>query len=338
VALSVDEALTARCRALADLQVGSYRPHELHSERQVWVEKNCYIDIWIELLHALGADPHAMLPFTLAVDFEGDHWTFIKPQHGELRELYGIDVQELNVWRPLIEHAAEHLRAGKLISTEADAFWLPDTAGTDYRHQHTKTTIVLNDVDPQAQRLGYFHNTGYFALEGEDFRRVFRLEADEAGALPLYAELIRVDALVRRSPAELAAMSSRLLREHLARRPRSNPIRRFGERLALDSPQLVSRGLPHYHAWAFSTIRQLGSAFDLAAAGLRWLAPHERGDLAGAAARFEAIAEGSKALILKMARTVNAKRPVDAGAPVGDMAQAWDAGMAALERAADNPI
>jgi hypothetical protein len=88
-----------------------------------------------------------MLPFVAAIDFEGDQWTFFKPPHGELRDLYGIDVQELNVWRPLLEHALEHLAAGKLISTEADAFWLPDTSGTDYRRQHTKSTIVLNDLD-----------------------------------------------------------------------------------------------------------------------------------------------------------------------------------------------
>ena len=42
-----------------------------------------------------------MLPFTVAIDFEGDQWTFFKPPHDELCDLYGLDVQELNVWRPL---------------------------------------------------------------------------------------------------------------------------------------------------------------------------------------------------------------------------------------------
>lgn len=79
-----------------------------------------------------------MLPFTLAVDFEGDQWTFFKPSLEELRDLYGIDVQELTIWRPLIEHAVEQLSAGKFISTEADAFWLPDTAGTDYRIERSQ--------------------------------------------------------------------------------------------------------------------------------------------------------------------------------------------------------
>jgi hypothetical protein len=319
--------------ALPDVQAQGYRSHVLHSEQQVWVEKNCYIDIWIELLHAVGADPHAMLPFTLAVDFEGDHWTFIKPSLTELRQLYGIDVQELNVWRPLAEHALEHLGAGKLISTEADAFWLPDTEATDYRRQHTKTTIVLNEIDLEREHLGYFHNSGYFELTGEDFRRLFRLGEQDPAALPLYAELVRVDAMQRRPAPELAALSMRLLREHFDRRPRRNPVQRFGERFAHDTPLLLERGLPHYHAWAFSTVRQLGSAFDLAAACLRWLAQHDQADFTGAAQRFDAIAQGCKALILKVARAVNARRPIDAAALVSDMTQAWDDGMALVERA-----
>ena len=135
------------------------------------MEKNCYVDIWIELLHALGLDPMAMLAFTVAIDFEGDQWTFFKPPHEDLRHLYGIDVQELYVWRPLLDHALEHLAAGKFISTEADAFWLPDTAGTDYRRQHTKTTIMLGAVDADAKRLSYFHNAGILHARGRGFRR-----------------------------------------------------------------------------------------------------------------------------------------------------------------------
>ncbi|HWH85062.1 MAG TPA: DUF1839 family protein, partial [Burkholderiaceae bacterium] len=75
--------------------------HALHGEGSIWVEKNCYVDVWIELLHALRLEPHACLPFVFAIDFEGDQWTFFKPPQAELRTLYGIDVQELTVWRPL---------------------------------------------------------------------------------------------------------------------------------------------------------------------------------------------------------------------------------------------
>lgn len=314
--------------ALPELDAASHRPHALHGEQQVWVEKNCYVDVWIELLHALQLEPLAMLPFTLAVDFEGDQWTFFKPPLRDLHLLYGIDVQELNVWRPLLEHAQEHLAAGRLISTEADAWWLPDTAGTDYRRQHTKTTIILNDLDLAAERLGYFHNASYFALEGEDFRRLLRVgEAPDPAFLPLFAELIRCDRLRRHPDDELRRLSATLLREHFERRPAANPMPRFGARFARELPQLQARGLAHYHAWAFATIRQCGAAFDLAAAHLRW-----RGDAEalGAAAAFARIAEGCKALILKVARAVHAGRPLDATAQFDDLARAWDEGMARL--------
>lgn len=320
---------------LPELDSSRYAVHGLHAQDRTWVEKNCYTDVWIEVIHALGLDPHAALPFTLAIDFEGDQWTFFKPDHGELRELYGIDVQELTVWRPLIDHAVEHLGAGKLISTEADAFWLPDVAGTDYRQQHTKSTIVLADIDVDAQRLGYFHNAGYFQLEGEDFRKLFRLdEPADPTFMPLFAELVRIDRVVRRPAPELAALSRGLLRKHFDRRPAANPVRRFAERFERELPQLQERGLSHYHAWAFVTIRMLGSAFELAAEHLKWL---NRGSAHGvvampdeAIAAFERIAQGNKTLILKVARAVNLKRPFDAAPLFADMAAAWEEGMARL--------
>lgn len=326
--------MSGRQVALRGLDAAQYARHGLHGPEQVWVEKNCYVDIWVELLHALELEPRACLCFALPIDFEGDHWTFIKPPQADLHRLYGIDVQELNVWRPLIDHAAEQLAAGKLLSTEADAFWLPDTAGTDYRSAHTKTTIVLNDLDVAGERLGYFHNAGYHALEDEDFRQLFRIgQPADPLRLPLYAELIRVDRVQRRPSQELAAIALLLLREQFERRPLDNPMRRFGARLTADWPLLLAEGLPHYHAWAFATIRQFGAAFELAAAHLRWIAAHGGPDCAGAAEPFARIAQAGKAMILKLARAVNTRKPLDAAALVDELAGDWDAGMAQLGRA-----
>lgn len=330
--MSAHDTHSGRYRALADLSATDHIPHPMHSEQAVWVEKNCYVDVWIELLHALKLEPAATMAFTLTADFEGDHFTFFKPPHADLRMLYGMDVQELNIWRPLIDHAAEYLGAGKLISTEADSFWLPDTAGTDYQRQHVKTTILLNDLDVDQQRLGYFHSAGYHELAGKDFRQLFERDADE-GVLPLYAELIRIDRLQRRPAGELAQLSYALLRQHLAWRPASNPVTRFAARFDTDLPQLHARGLPHYHAWAFTTVRQLGAAFELASNHLRWLSPYGHPDLANAAERFDVIAQDCKSLILKLARVVNAKRAFDAPEAFAPMAQAWDDGMGLLERA-----
>jgi hypothetical protein len=320
-------------QAVPGLQAQGYSRHPLHGEDSAWPEKNCYADLWIELLHSLSLEPRAVLPFTLAVDFEGDQWTFFKPPLSDLRELYGIDVQELTVWRRLIDHAVEHLGAGKLISTEADAYWLPDTVGTDYRTQHTKTTILLDRLDLKERRLGYFHNAGYFELSGEDFAQIFRLDASPDPAfMPLFAELVRIERRVQLPELELAALSLALLRRYAAWRPASNPFQRFAARLDSQLAELRAAGLPQYHAWAFAAIRQAGAAFELAAANLRWLADQGYAELGAAAPSFDAISQANKALILKGARSVHTGKPLDASALVGDMARAWEEGMATVEQ------
>jgi hypothetical protein len=313
-----------------DLDASKYVRHTLHADDRVWVEKNCYVDIWIEVIHAVGCEPLAIAPFVVALDFEGDQWTFFKPPHNELWDLYGIDVQELNCWKPLLDHAIEHLGAGKLISAEADAWWLPDTSGTDYRRQHTKSTIVLNDLDVDGKRLGYWHNAGYFTLEGEDFVETFKDRE-----MRFYAELVRIDRVVRRPEAELRAMSGKLLGRHLARRPREHPIPKFAARFARDLPQMQQLGLPYYHTWAFATVRQLGAAAELLAAHLTWLAGEDGGQFAPAIAAYTTISTGAKSFILKAARAVNSKKPFDPSATFDEWARAWDAAIATLEQHAD---
>jgi len=314
------------------LDPANYRRSLLHADSCVWVEKNCYIDIWIELLHALNLEPRAVVPFVAAIDFEGDQWTFFKPPHAELWDIYGVDVQEMNAWRPLLEHAAEHLAAGKLISTEADAFWMPDTSGTDYRRQHTKSTIVINELDIENRRLGYFHNAGYYRLEGEDFARTFRLEMEPDPAfMPLFAELVRIDRMVRRPTAELVSISRELWRRHLRRRPAKNPVRRFQERFEHDLPTMQEKGLAHYHAWAFGTVRQLGAAFELAALNLQWLTESGVRGLETALTAFTQISATSKTLILKGARATNNRRTFDGVTLFETLAGSWEDGLGSLE-------
>ena len=333
-ALAAGALNVARVRALECATGTAYRRHALHAEPNLWIEKNCYVDLWIEILHALGHEPLAMLPTAFAVDFEGDQWTFFKPSLEDIRQLYGVDVQELTVWRPLIEHVIEHVGAGKLVSTEADAFWLPDTAGTDYRRKHTKTTIVIVALDDTARRIEYFHNAGCFSLEGEDFDRLFMTgTTPPADFLPLFAELVRFDRQQFRKPAELATQSLALTRRTLERVPGDNPIRRFRARLERDLPLLQERGLDYYHAWAFGTVRQLGATFEVAAASLEWLTAQRAADLGAAAQSFRRISEANKSLILKLARAVNSRKPLEIAPLLADQENAWDQGVSALRAA-----
>jgi len=313
-----------RVTALRGLDPATYTAHSLHGLDRIWPETNCYADLWIELLHAQGLDPHAMLPFVFAIDFEGDQWTFFKPQLADLRTLYGIDVQEMTLWRPLLDHALEHLGRGKLVSVEADAWWLPDTAGTDYRAGHSKTTIVINDVDTAARTLGYFHNGGYFRLDGEDFDQIFWLDG-EIPVLPPYAELIHVDRAIVRGTDELRQLSLKLLAEHLSWRATQNPIDRFRTRFEDDLVALRQAGLPVFHKWAFAGLRQLGAAAALAAGYVRWLGPNASSS--GIVEAFERIANSAKILILKSARSVNSGKELDVGETFDEMAAAWRVAM-----------
>ena len=315
---------TTSVAVMPGLTAADHRPSELHGADLAWPEKNCYVDLWIELLHARGLEPRACLGFLPAIDFEGDQWTFFKPPLADLRTLYGIEVQELTVWRPLLDHALEHLGAGKWVAVEVDAFWLPDTAGIDYRSAHSKTTVVFNRIDTAARRLGYFHNAGYFELAGEDFDGLFAPSTSPA-ALPPYAELIRLDRVVARSGDDLRRVSGRLLEEHLDWRPRTNPVLRFARRFERELPVLQRDGLATYHRWAFAGLRQLGAGFELAAHHLRWLDGAD--DAAATAAHFETLSTRAKTLMLKAARSVNSGRPLDASALLAEMADAWDAGI-----------
>jgi hypothetical protein len=320
-----------RWSARPDFSPASLQGCTLHAEERMWQEKNCYVDIWISVLQAAALEPHASLGHVLSADFEGDQWTFFKPSHDDLYELYGIEVQELTVWRPLLEHAAEHLKAGRLISTESDAWWLPDTAGTDYRRQ---TTIVLNELDLGARRLGYFHNTGYHVLEGEDFDRTFRVgEAPDPAFMPLFAELVKLDRLRQRPASELRAIARARLRTHVERRPASNPFLRFRDRFVSELPHLQERGLDYYHAWAFANTRQAGAAFEVAAQHLRWLEAEPHPGFAQAAAAFEQIAAQMKSFILKGARLVRSGKPADDTELLVQAAARWQDGMHALASA-----
>jgi hypothetical protein len=324
-ALDVGAVSAASVAAIRSIDPRTYVPHALHRCERAWPESNCYVDVWFEVLHALELEPLACAPFALAADFEGDQWTFFKPPHGELASLYGIDVHELTVWRPLIHHAVEQLSQRKIVLTEVDAYFLPDTAGTDYRRQHTKTTIAIQEIDVERRTLGYFHNAGYHALEGQDFVDVFRLDKPtDPTFMPMFAEFARLARVVHLPTPDLVRTSTTLLGEHLRRRPSQNPVSRFAARFPSDLDWLKSEGLATYHAYAFASLRQLGAAFELGGAYLRWLEGQGVDGLDAAAKHCDSISDGAKALVLKVARVVNTKRAADFSDMLRTMEASWD--------------
>lgn len=248
-----------------DFSVAKHRPHPLHGLGTNWPETNCALDMWIELLSLTGHEPKAAGSVAFASDFVGDHWVMLEFSREDLRSLYGIDVVEFGPWKPTLEHLLDHLPDGRLLTMESDAYWLPDTVGTDYHEQHTKTGIVVLELDPRRRTVSYLHNAVLATLGPEDFDGALGL-AGSVSPRP-YLEMVRF----HRPPADLRAAALERMRIHLGRRPEDNPVPRLGARLSAGSDELKEAGLDLFHKLAFATVRQLGTSAQLAAGFLDWL-------------------------------------------------------------------
>jgi hypothetical protein len=325
---------------LAALTPETHSPHPLHDAERIWPETNCYIDLWIETLHALGLDPEAMLGFTLTQDFEGDQFTFFKVPLEDLETLYGIRAQELAIYEPAERHVATQIARGRLCLVEMDSYFLPDTPGVSYRLEHGKTTVAITALDVGARTMTYFHNGGLFALEGEDFDGVFQ-RGDHAQALPFlpYTEFAKFPAKAP-APDARRAEALRLLKVHYDRRPAANPFAAYAESFAADIEALAERPFDAFHKYAFNTLRQAGANFELAATHLDWLA--QDGAFAGPADAAREIATTCKSLQFQLARALARKKFDKLGEGLQPAAAAWDRmmsdlGPALARSSADHP-
>jgi hypothetical protein len=309
--------------SLFDLEPADYRSHALHDAARAYPETNCYADVLIELVHARGDEPLAMLGGTVRTDFEGDQWTFFKPAPADVERLYGIDIHEMQPYRPLPDQIADQLAAGRTVILELDAWYLPDTRATSYRAEHVKSSAAIEAIDPKAERLRYFHALGLHELEGEDYRGALRLDVRDDSSLPPYMELVRFDAGEPLRGGELRAAALELLREHLAHSPAPNPFDRFAASLREHLPRLLVGDHASYHAYAFATVRMAGSAFEACASHVRWLFGREGEE---AARQLDGIVAGSKTLSFKLAR----RRPFDVDAACAPLADGWAAALAGL--------
>ena len=298
--------------------------HALHTDPRAWPETNCYADLWIEVLHALGHEPRAAFGFTVAQEWEGDHFTFFKPPLEDLERLYGLRVDELAIYDDVPAHVAGQVARGRLVAVEVDGFFLPDTAGVSYRVEHGKTTVAVAAIDLAARTLDYFHGPGRFSLAGEDFEGVFLTGAPEDRPFLPYVEVIKPGAA--KAPADLHAEARGVLARHVARAPADNPVRAFQAELPAQVAALAERPFAMFHKYAFNTLRQLGANFELLATHLEWLG----GDPAQAAPSAQRIADVAKAVQFQLARAL-ARRRFDALVPALDpAAEAWDALIARL--------
>ena len=296
--------------SLLGLDPATYASHPVHRPDFGYPETNCWTDVVVELLHARGDEPLAALGCTLALDHEGDQFTFFKPRPDELEALYGVDVHELQPYRSLDRHLRTQLDQGRTLIVEVDAWWLPDTAGTSYRSEHVKTAIAVEALEDD--RLVYFHNAGLHQLSGEDLTRVLVPDV-----LPGYVEVVRFDAGPRLQGEELRTAARELLRDNLLRRPGRSPFAAFGDQLGRELDEVLALDPAQVHVFAFATTRMAGAAAALAAEHVRWVLRAEE-----AAACFNRVSQGTRTLTMRLMR----RKPFDPSALVAALAADWAEG------------
>lgn len=305
--------------SMHDLDASSYRAHRIHGEDRIWNETNCYIDLWVELLHSRNFDPLAATSCAFSADFEGDQWAFLKFPAEDLRVLYGVDVAEINVWRDILDHIDEQLIRGRLLTVEVDSWWLPDTAGVSYRTDHVKTTISVQMLDRANRTAGYFHGRGYFVVAGEDFDQLF---SPTTSTLVPYVELVRLERAHASSLTDAIAVAH----AHIDRRPDDNPVDRLAVRLNADLSMLSSNGLDFFHVYSFAVLRQFGATAELAGDFSDWATTAGQTALADAGDNFRAASTAAKSLQFRLARAARG-RAVDIDESLTAMSEHWAAGM-----------
>ena len=310
--------------SILELDPATYERHAIHGEGRCWAETNCYVDVLIELIHALGFDPVAALAFTIPVDFEIDQWTFFKYGHDDLLEMYGMQIEELNPWVSLAKHVEEQVEAGRPVLVEVDSWFLPDTAGTAYQSDHVKSTVAVNEIDIASAHMGYFHGQGYYHVDGDDFRNLFQIDGlVHERMLPAYIELVKL----RKDPAEirndeLLEQSLASLRRHLRLLPETNPFDAFQARFEQDLEWLRQEPIETFHGYSFATLRQYGACFELGETYLRWLEARGERGLTDSIEAYRKISETAKVFQFKLARSIARKKELDL-APLVEMGQLW---------------
>ncbi|WP_341248401.1 DUF1839 family protein [Cupriavidus pauculus] len=307
-------------------------PRLLHGDTAIWQETNCYMDLWIELLYGWHLDPRAALPFTVAQDYEGDHFTFFKYPQADLELLYGTVVQETAVYDTLEGHIAEQVQRGHAMLVEVDSYYLPDTRATAYRTGHVKTTIAIDAIEPAAQRLSYFHSLGHYTVDGDDYRGLMRITPELSGngnILFPYAECAK-----RVRPAlqgrALANAVAQLMRRHLGRRPARNPVSRWRTEFPAQVDTILARGDAYFHHYGFNLPRQLGANFEMLQHCLNWLGEHGYPVPTAVSGAAEAIAAECKVLQFRLARAVARRRADACSECLDNLESAYDTAISGL--------
>ena len=240
----------------------------------------------------------AALAFALALDFEGDQWQFFKSPLEDLRRaLRRSSVQELadlaagrqHVARAAGRGPAADRRGGRLLSARHRRHLVRRRAREDHDRASRRSTS-------RRGRLGYFHNAGYYELDGRRLRRrssprspgptLFRPTSSSSGST----------ASAGLEPPSSWRSRARRWTGALRARARRQSGRRFA-RAPDRRPRVAARPadvhVPPVRLRHPAPVRRL---LELAATFLRWLGVSGAPGLEPAAAAYQRVSESAKAM------------------------------------------
>ena len=212
--------------SLFGLDPATYVPHALHTPgERTYTETNCYSDILIELVHARGDEPLAVMGFTVRMDFEGDQWTFFKPPPEDLEELFGdrhprdaaVPPAAAADRRADRRRADDHRRARLLVPARHGLDQLPQRARQDLGDRRGDRSRGASACATSTTRACTSSTARTTAASSGSGAAVLRRRPP-----PLH----RARPLRRRRPAAGRRSCARRRRELLARAPRSGARRR----------------------------------------------------------------------------------------------------------------
>ena len=313
-------------------------PHALHSSERIWPETNCYVDLWIEVLNALGLPPEAMLGFTLTQDFEGDQFTFFKVPLEDLGSALRHPRGELAIFDRVERSVGQQIARGRLCLIEMDSFYHARYAGRRpiAASMARRRSPSTGSCRQRTRRSSISTMAAIYQLDGRGFRRPVRAPLSRRGRSPS-CPIPNSRSFRTGSPAKRisATWRDRLLRRHFSRRPAENPIRAFAKQFPQQVRRIAERPFGFFHKYAFNTLRQFGANFELAA---RSSCMAVAGQVHESRAKMPgAFPKSAKTVQFQLARAVTRRKFDPLQTALDPAADAWDSMMASICRAALTP-
>jgi len=267
---------------VAQAQRAAHIPHVLHTGQRIWIAPNPFASLWVEILHAWGFEPFAILGYTITLSFEVDQFRTLVFPAEDLEALYGVTTCRLTVFDNLASHIAAQTREGHVALVELDPFHLPDATDL-YGVRHGTTLVAIDRLDPVAQTASYYSQGRRFELSEGDFLGAFDVNSALTLSGSFHPMLLSSSTCVKRNvlpdamltPGATVTASWQAFQRHLSRLPVQNPIEAFRIAFHRRLEMLATSDESYRHAFVYGTLSQLGSHFELFSAYLSWLG--ERG-------------------------------------------------------------